>query len=207
MQATKQEVKEKEWKDLQIRRPKGMVNSIFSQKMEVPKSSNFVLISGDMQYNLRNKLMLQLVADVLDIRYFESLREMEGGTYGVSVSGALSRIPLEYASLQMRFDTDPEFQAKLMPLIFEGIDNFIKNGPSDSDFKKVKENLRNKFIESKKENNWHLNSLVSYYKDGWNLEKNYLSTLDTISQEDLRLLLASLCEQGNVLQVVMNGEK
>lgn len=196
-----------EWKDLQIRRPKGEVNSIFSQKMEVPKSSNFILISGDMKYNLRNKLMLQLVADILDIRYFESLREMEGGTYGVSVSGSLSRLPLEYASLQMRFDTDPEFQAKLMPLIFEGIDNFIKNGPSDSDFKKVKENLRNKFIESKKENNWHLNSLVSYYKDGWNLEKNYLSTLDTISQEDLRLLLASLYEQGNVLKVVMNGEK
>ena len=89
----------------------------------------------------------------------------------------------------------------------KSVDNFIKNGPSDSDFKKVKENLRNKFIESKKENNWHLNSLVSYYKDGWNLEKNYLSTLDTISQEDLRLLLASLYEQGNVLQVVMNGEK
>lgn len=198
---------QEEWKDLQIRRPKGTINSVFSQKMEVPKSSNFVLISGDMAYNLRNKLMLQLVADILDIRYFESLREMEGGTYGVSVSGALSRIPLEYASLQMRFDTDPEFQAKLMPLIFEGIDNFIKNGPSDSDFKKVKENLRNKFIESKKENNWHLNSLVSYYKDGWNLENDYLSTLDSITQEDLRLLLTALYDQGNVLKVVMNGER
>ena len=147
------------------------------------------------------------MADVLDIRYFESLREMEGGTYGVSVSGSLSRIPLEYASLQMRFDTDPNFQTKLMPLIFDGIDNFIKNGPSDSDFKKVKENLRNKFIESKKENNWHLNSLVSYYKDGWNLENDYLSTLDSITQEDLRFLLTALYDQGNVLKVVMNGEK
>ena len=198
---------QEEWKDLQIRRPKGTINSVFSQKMEVPKSSNFVLISGDMAYNLRNKLMLQLVADILDIRYFESLREMEGGTYGVSVSGNLAKIPVESASLQMRFETDPKLQTKLMSLIFDEIDKFIKEGPSDSDFLKVKENLRNKFIESKKENNWHLNTLVSYYKDGWNLEENYLSALDSISKDELRSLLNSLYEQGNVLKVVMNGER
>ena len=52
-----------------------------------------------------------------------------------------------------------------------------------------------------------MNTLVSYYKDGWNLEENYLSALDSISKDELRSLLNSLYEQGNVLKVVMNGER
>ena len=73
------------WVDKGIRKPKGLVENKFEKELKVDKSSNYIMYSGDMDYNLRNKITLGIIRDILNIRYLESLREEEGGTYGVRV--------------------------------------------------------------------------------------------------------------------------
>ncbi len=200
-------MKEENWIDLGLRSPKGLVENKFEREMQVNKTSNFVYFTGDFDYTLKNNLTLQLIADILDIRYLESMREDEGGTYGVSVRSSLSRIPVCKGSLQMVFDAAPELQEKLMGLIHDEITKMIKEGPIDSDFNKVKENLKNKYAENQKENKWVLNALVSYYKDGIDLRKEYIATLDAIKKEDVRDMLKALMDQGNEIKVVMSPQK
>lgn len=196
-----------QWIDRQIRRPKGIVNNTFSREMEIKKTSSYVVYGAEMEYNLKNSLTMQLIGDILDIRYFESMRENESGTYGVSVRGTLNKRPIGYASLQMRYDTDPEMFEKLQSIIYAEVDTFITNGPKEVDFDKAKKNLVNKYTESQKDNNWHLNAMVTYYNDNEDLASNYLSTLESISKEDLRKTLKWLREENNRIEVVMKPQK
>ncbi len=190
------------WEDRGIRTASGKVTNRFEREMQVNKTSNYVLYTGTFEYNLKNNLTMRLIADILDIRYFESMREMEGGTYGVSTRASLSRIPVEKASLQMTFDTDPKLEERLLQLIREEIDTLIANGPTDRDFNKVKGNLQNKYAENQKENRWVLSALVSYYKDGINYD-SYLPTLESITKQDVQSMLKALIEQGNEIKVIM----
>lgn len=196
-------MKKEQWIDRQIRRPQGVVRNTFTRPLEIKKTSSFVLYGGEMDYTLKNRMKMQLIGDILDIRYFESMRENEGGTYGVSVRGSMNDKPVHYASLQMRYDTDPEMYEKLQSLVYAEIDTFIAQGPREVDFNKAKENLRNKFQENLKKNNWKLNATITYYNHGEEVEKNYLTILDSISKEDLRQTLEWLKKQNNVIEVVM----
>ena len=150
---------------------------------------------------------MQLIGDILDIRYFESMRENEGGTYGVSVRGSLSKKPVEYASLQMRYDTDPEMFEKLQKIVYSEVDSFITDGPKVVDFNKAVLNLKNKFTENQKENNWQLSAMVAYYNDHEDLAKDYLSTLESITRDELRDTLKWLREQNNRIEVVMKPQE
>ena len=200
-------MKMENWIDLGVRTPKGKVENRFEREMQVNKTSNYILFSGDFPFTLKNRLTLQLIADILDIRYLESMREDEGGTYGVSVRSSLSNIPVERGSLQMSFDTDPKMEEKLLDLIHKEIEKLISEGPIDADYNKVKENLRNKYAENQKENRWVLNALISYYKDGFDLRKDYLSVLDSITKEDIQNVLKSLMDQGNEIKVIMAAKQ
>ncbi len=195
------------WEDRGIRTASGKVTNRFEREMTVNKTSNYVLYTGTFEYNLKNNLTMRLIADILDIRYFESMRELEGGTYGVGTRASLSRIPVEKASLQMTFDTDPKLEERLLQLIREEIDTLIANGPTDRDFNKVKGNLQNKYAENQKENRWVLSALASYYKDGINYYDSYLPTLESITKQDVQSMLKSLIEQGNEIKVIMAAKQ
>lgn len=195
------------WEDRGIRTAPGKVTNRFEREMQVNKTSNYVLYTGTFEYNLKNNLTIRLIADILDIRYFESMREMEGGTYGVGTRASLSRIPVEKASLQMTFDTDPKLEERLLQLIREEIDTLIANGPTDRDFNKVKGNLQNKYAENQKENRWVLSALASYYKDGINYYDSYLPTLESITKQDVQSMLKALIEQGNEIKVIMAAKQ
>lgn len=200
-------MKKEQFIDRQIRKPKGIVKNIFTRPMEIKKTSSYVLMGAEMDYTLKNRLKMQLIGDILDIRYFESMRENEGGTYGVSVRGSVADKPIPYASLQMRYDTDPKMFDKLQQLVHAEIDSFIANGPNSVDFNKAKENLRNKFEEGQKKNNWQMSAMVAYYQHGEEIIKDYLNILESISQEDLRQTLEALRNKNNVIEVVMKPEE
>ncbi len=61
---------------------------------------------------------MSFLTQSLDKVYLESVREKEGGSYGVSVYGQLSRYPNDdEAFLQIYFDTDPAKREKMTQII------------------------------------------------------------------------------------------
>ena len=198
--------KTEEFIDWGTRTPKGEVDNYFRRSMEVKKASNFILYTADIPYNLPNSMLLGAAADVLDMRYLESIREQEGGSYGVGVAGRIADTPVEYAMLLMQFDTDPDKQEKLMGIIHAEVDKIVAEGPRADDLDKVKKNYLKQHAEDLEQNDWWQRALVSYYRDGIDRVTGYEEAVNAITAEAVQEMLKQVVSQGNVLEVVMLPE-
>jgi zinc protease len=189
--------------DNNIRKPKGKVENHFTKKMEIKKASNFILYSAALPYNVKNRSLITAIGSILNIRYLESIREKEGGSYGVGVRGSINNTPIDEATLLMQFDTDPLKQEKLMGIIYSEIDEIVAKGPRVDDLQKVKENMLKKYTEDLAENSWWQNAVQRYYEDNLNLVDDYKASVEALTPELIQATLKNIVSQGNVLEVVM----
>jgi len=189
--------------DNNIRKPKGKVTNDFTKEMKIKKASNFVLFTATLPYNVANRTIMNAIGSILNIRYLESIREKEGGSYGVGVRGSLSNIPVPEASLLMQFDTDPAKQAKLLSIIYSEIDEIVAKGPRPDDLQKVKENLLKKYTEDLAENAWWQGAVVRYYQDKLNLVDDFKPSVEALTPALIQSTLKNIVSQGNVLEVIM----
>ncbi len=202
----KSKKKQENYVDNNIRKPKGMVDNIFARPMEIKKASNFILYSGDMPFNMDNAVTMTAIGSVLNMRYLESIREKEGGSYGVGVRGSLSNTPVDEAVVMMQFDTDPEKQERLMAIIHQEVDQIIAEGPRADDLQKVKENMLKKHAEDLRENPWWSRIIENYYADNLDYVEDYVRAVKALDAATLQSTLKSLVGQENVLEVVMMPE-
>jgi len=189
--------------DNNIRKPKGKVNNIFEKEMKIKKASNFILYSGSMPYTINNRTAMTAIGSILSIRYLESIREKEGGSYGVGVRGSINNTPIEEATLMMQFDTDPLKQAKLISIIYSEVDEIVAKGPRVDDLQKVKENMLKKYTEDLAENGWWQSAVQRFYQDKLNLVDDYKASVEALTPEVIQSTLKNIVSQGNVLEVVM----
>jgi zinc protease len=189
--------------DNNIRRPKGKVNNYFAKEMKINKASNFILYSGSMPFNMENRTVITAIGNILSIRYVESIREKEGGSYGVGVRGSMNNTPIDEAILMMQFDTDPVKQTKLIGMIHSEINDIVTNGPKSDDVQKVKENMLKKYAEDVAENSWWSSALTRYYQDKLNLVSDYKASVEALTPELIQKTLKNLVSQGNIMEVVM----
>lgn len=192
--------------DHKIRSPRGLVENKFVKEMKIKKASNYILYNGHLAYNLENQIRMEAIGSILDLRYTETIREKEGGTYGVGVRGRLSKEPLNQGTINISFDTDPEKQAHLMKLIHQEIDTLATIGPKAEDLKKVKENLLKTYEEDLRENSWWQSAVILFDRDKLNYPAEYKKAVEALKAEDVQLTVKKLTEQGNILEVVMKPE-
>ena len=186
--------------------PKGIVKNYFKREMQTKKASNLILYSGAMPYTIGNSLNVSTIGSILNIRYMESIREKEGGSYGVGVRGSAVRIPVEKAIITMQFDTDPEKQAKLMDIIHQEVNEIIKNGPKSEDLQKVKENLLKQHAQNIETNGWWMSAVSSFYQYGINNLRDYKTAVEGLTEKSIQKTLADIVNQGNTIEVVMMPE-
>ncbi|MDR2854085.1 MAG: insulinase family protein [Prevotellaceae bacterium] len=189
--------------DNNIRVPKGEVKNYFQKEMENPNASNFAILTGNIEHNIANRVILSAISDILDIRYTESIREREGGSYGVGTGGGVVHTPVDMAQLIVQFDCNPDMQTRLMEIVFEEIDLIVKEGPKAEDLQKVKENLLKQYAQDVEENSWWNNVLYNYYRNGLNYPASYKTVVEKLSAAQIQSTLKALRDQKNTLQVVM----
>jgi zinc protease len=175
--------------------------------MKTPKASNFVLYNDKIEYNLNNSLLAQALGNILDIRYVASIREDEGGSYGVGVKGSIGKIPVPTVSLFMQFDTDPKKEDKIIGLIYKELEDIAKDGPKEEDVQKVKENMNKQHKENVEENGWWLSAMNHYYFSDIDLVNNFDKAMNNISSANIKQLAKQLTDKKNILQVVMRPKQ
>ncbi len=192
------------FEDRGIRTPKGDVENYFTRDMEIKTASNRIQYTGGMEYGLVNNMNMKVIGEVLSMRYLESIREKEGGSYGVGVAGFINPLPVAEANLLMQFDTDPLKQKKLISIIHKEVNTIIKDGPRADDLQKVKENMLKDYAQNIETNNWwHNTVLSSYYNYDIDYVADYKSTVEGISSESIKQTLKKLVDQGNEAEIVM----
>ena len=195
------------FRDNKIYMRQGEYKNIFSKQLETPKATVLVINNGKCAYTLKNQIMMSMLSQILDIMYTESVREKEGGTYGVSAYGSISKYPKEEAVLQIYFDTDPEKRAKMTEIILNELNQFAKEGPSAENLSKVKEFMLKKHKENVKENGYWVNVLDEYFWDQTDMNTGYDEMVNSITAKDLQEFTKALLDQNNRVEVSMTSEE
>lgn len=184
---------------------KGETLNHFSLPMENPAASVYVIYSGTSDYNLRKEIMIDIFSQIMDIVYTETIREQEGGTYGVGTSANINHLNNEWMFL-FGFDTNVEKQEYLKNRAKEELMKVVKNGVREEDFNKVKEYMLKQYDNNQRENNYWHNVLNNRVFNN-NTETGYKRALETISTYELNSFLRSMfIDNENIVEVVMCGE-
>ncbi len=125
-------------RDLGVRMPPGVVEKIVRKGVE-PKATNQFVFHGTCEYSYENRIVLDALQDLLDIRLREVLREDRGGTYGVGVSASCSHIPYSRYRVTISFGSAPERRGELIAAMWDVIDSVKAGVISDSNMVKIRE--------------------------------------------------------------------
>ena len=161
------------WKDINLGINNKSYKCHYEKEMQNPKSSVYIVINGKMKYNYRNQLYMKALGDLMDIYYTRTIREEEGGTYGVGVMGSVTDKPKNGFIFYVAFDTNKDMYEKLMGKVYDGLNDVAKNGPSQEDLTKVVENLYKKRAEQLEENGFWINAINTFDNDNIDIVKEY----------------------------------
>ena len=191
------------WIDRNVDIVKGEVQNIFEADMQTPKSTVLQVYSADMPYSYATSAAMEAISYILDMRYVESLREEEGGTYGASTNASLSRRPKERAVIQTYFDCKPALCDKLRELAVKGIKELAEEGPTDEEVNMAKLNLQKNIPESRQRNNWWKNNIEIFLLRGEDRDASYAQAVDGLSKELIQNTLKEIMSQDNFAELVM----
>ena len=189
--------------DKKLNSRKGTYRNEFVKQQDNPKATIFSYISGDSQYTQENKVLMSMLSQILTLVYTEKVREDEGGTYGVGVSGSISKYPTVNASIYITFETDPTKKEHLMDIIYSELDHIAKVGPSEENLSKVKENMIKQISENQNENGYWLGAIHERLFNGVDIVENYSETVKGVSIKDIKEFASKLFKQNNKIEVIM----
>lgn len=184
---------------------KGNYENNFTRKMETPKSTVVAILHTPGKTNIKREIEMDMLTQILRMVYTEEIREKEGGTYSVSVKGAVVRIPKQLAHIQISFTTNPERREHLTKLILDLYSNFAKKGPDSEMIEKVRQYMLKRHNELLVENRYWMDMLTSYYWENEDKHTKYEKIVKETSAKEIQRLAKKILDAGNLIQVSMTG--
>ena len=157
----------------------------YEKEMQNPKVTIYMTLNGPMEYNYRNEIYMSVLSDIMDIYYTRTIREDEGGTYGVGVYGSVMDKPTDAFIFLIAFDTNREMYEKLMGKVHEGLNDVATNGPAQEDLTKVVENLYKKRAEQKEENSFWISAMSALVEDNMDIDAEFDDIVKSITPQTI----------------------
>jgi zinc protease len=178
-------------------------------EMKDPKTNVRVVIKNDMNYSLKNSLLMRAIGDILQLRYTESLREDEGGTYGARTRGSLTKRPTQEATISVRFDCNPELAEKLIAIVHKEIENLKNGNIQQADLDKTLTNYLKEREESKNYNRYEMRLLKNSVLEGYNMNdpKNYESIIKSITVKDIEDIAKKMMKDSKSYEIVFKPKQ
>ena len=179
----------------------GVVNEEVKLPMQAPKSTVVQLYTAYAPVDTKKSVALEAANYIIDMIYTKTIREDEGGTYGVGTSMVAQKLPMERLIAQVYFNTNPEAVAKLSALATKGLKELAENGPTAEHFNMTMENFKKNLPEKRINNSYWLNCLNTWVEQGINYDVEYEEAINTLTAEDVKAALQELLSQGNVISI------
>lgn len=194
------------WVDDKVRKVEGEVTEDFTVAMQQPKVSVHFGYSGQMPYDLKNKIAMTFLTQALDSRSLVSIREEKGGTYGVQVGGSSSYIPEKTYNMVISFDTNEEMADELCDIIVAEIRKIAEEGPLTEDVEKTREFLLKEWNNSLEQNAGWLAYLQAKYGSGLDYVAGYEEAVRSLTNADVQALAKKILADDNLVKVIMRPE-
>ena len=139
----------------------------------------------------------------MSMLYTETVREDEGGAYGVPVSASLTDYPEEIATVQIQLPTAPDKMDRMMQVVYDGIEKVCAEGPSEDYLQKIKEYMIRSHAENLKKNNYWMNQMINLTRYKIDYVTGYDEAVQSVTTADLKELAQKIFKSGNRLVVGM----
>ncbi len=195
--------------DRKVGPAKGKTSRVFDRAMEVPKTTVAYTLEGDLDYNLKNRVMLAVVSQLLSKRYMTTIREEEGGSYGVGVRPSSSKLPNPEFSLNINFDCDPEKSERLIEIVNQEIVKIQNKDCDPIDLNEIKNNFIKSREEAELKNSFWMRSIQKNQVLGSKLtsKEDYKELIENIDAKSIRKFAKSMFKKVNTVEVIMNPLK
>ena len=191
------------WVDNGDRYQDGRIEDIFNAEMQTPLSIVEQVYTAYLPYTAERKAAMDAITYVLDVRYTNTLREDEGGTYSASASAVFTRRPAERVTVNVEFAANPSLCDKLRSLAIEGIRELAANGPTDEEVTQAVQNLKKNLPERRQSNSYWQSALESYLRYGRDIDADNEAAINGLTKEKMQAALQEVLAQDNFIEVVM----
>ena len=195
--------KKENYKMIDQRMTKGERECYFTKEQDTPNSMNVFIYHSPMKETLRNDILVDMLQQAMTMLYTETVREDEGGAYGVPVSANLIDYPEELAMVQIVLPTAPEKRISMTAIVNDGIKKMMAEGPSEENLGKIKEYMLRSHQEDLKNNGYWMTSLVSKTRYNQEFVEGYEECVQSITIEDIKKVAQDIFGSGNRLVVGM----
>jgi zinc protease len=192
------------WKDVTPKFPKGLVNVVVPKNSE-PQSTVAMMWKGDFTWTDKDRQCFTMLMNILSIKCRESMREDQGGVYGVSVNGSASKFPKALFTISAGWGCNPDNIKKLTQTVLDEMGKIKKDGPTEIDMNKVKETLFRARESQMKENSFWLSALQNHYFQGDKLLSldDYKKFVNSITPGDIKTIANKYLNTNNYVQVAL----
>ncbi|MCY4108786.1 MAG: insulinase family protein, partial [Chloroflexi bacterium] len=196
-----------QWRDVGVDPPPGLEEHVVRSGIE-PRSRSALLFAGEMEWSRQESLRLTVVAEMLQIRMRERLREALGGTYSVGViSRARSQPDPEYL-LYVIFGSDPDRVDELFEAVWEEL-AWLRDGGEQDYLDTVKELLRTPREEQLRENSFWVNQIEATVQRGETFTEvgGFEDRLDALTLEEVAAAARRYVTDDRYVRVVLLPEE
>jgi len=192
------------WKDVTPGFPKGLV-VVDVPKNSEPQSTVAMVWKGDFKWKEKDRQSFTMLMNILSIKCRESMREDQGGVYGVSINGSASKLPKPKYSITSTWGCNPENIKKLSQTVLDEMGKIKREGPTDIDLNKVKETLIRERETRLKENSFWISALQGLYLNGDRLLslENYKTFINSFSGDDIKAIANKYLNTDSYVQVAL----
>lgn len=197
-----------EARDIGLASPPGVVEREVHKGIE-PKSQTAIVFTGPFEYTRTERFALSGLAQLLELKLREQLREEMGGTYGVGVRASPTRVPRPQYTLSIQFGSAPERVGELVGAIFAQIDSLRQVGGEEKELAKLRETAIRTRETELRENGFWLRQLVFADQTGEDLREtlDLPSLLAQLTGENLRSAAQRYLDVKRYVRVTLLPEK
>jgi zinc protease len=153
------------WKDNGIRPPRGVVERVVARGIE-PKSRTVLVFTGPMDVNREQAVAITAMADVLQTRLRDAIREELGATYNIAAGASAGRVPVAQYSVSIDFTSDPARIDALTRRVLDEVAAFRENGPTPRQLQDVKAGMARDFESNSRQNAFLAGQIAQRYQTG-----------------------------------------
>jgi len=196
-----------QYRDLNINYPKGKID-VVAKKGTEPKSIVLMQMNHDFDYSQNERIGIKALGKILSIELIEEIREKQSLVYSIGAYPSYEKLPTAKATMTVYYPCSPDNIEVATNGTLEIFRKMVKDGPSQTNLDKAKQQLIKELETNLRENNYWLSVLKNYgfekidYAEITKTQK----MIESLTAEDIKTLAAKFLAEDNYVRVSLVPE-
>lgn len=177
----------------------------FFQPMEVPQGSAAVMVSAQMPYSFKNRILASMTAQLISTKLLSEVREKEGAVYSIYTQSVLNRfsdVPLVY---ETNFQVKPEKKDRALEIIRNEF-NQLAQRTDETELNKIKEFMVKTIAEQEHKNSYWCSEMADHALLPTEVCTNAEALIQSITPQEISAFMQEVMKQGNYRVLIMMPE-